>query len=198
MVTVIAVLVILMMAGVKLLGGTGSQARKAGTDLLTGLIEQARTTAISSRSDVILAIAEPGDLPGGDERCRVAILKVETWPELPEDPVKGTLVTRWRNLETGVVLLAGAMDGVPNPLDSPQLKIAYGADHSLKVEAHAIAFHSRGGLRYPKGSSPIALRIAEGGYRNGSPSPNRRGDAGNISENLLKIGRVIARPYRTN
>ena len=65
MVAVIAILVILMTAGVSLMNGTGSQSRKAGTDMLGGMIEQARTTAITSRSHVVLAVAEPGDLPGG-------------------------------------------------------------------------------------------------------------------------------------
>ena len=63
MVVVIAVLVMLMTAGVIFFSGTGSQSRKAGTDMLTAMIEQARTKAITSRSFVVLAVAEPGDLP---------------------------------------------------------------------------------------------------------------------------------------
>ena len=47
-------------------------------------------------------------------------------------------------------------------------------------------------------SSPVQLRIAEGGYRNGVAMPVRRGEASGVAENRLKIGRVIARPYRTN
>jgi hypothetical protein len=198
LVTVIAVLTILLLVGTRLLGGTTSQARKAGTDLLTGMIEQARTMAVSSRTHVVLAIAEPGDLPARDERCRLALIKVDEWPENPGDPVKGVLMTRWRTLETGAVLLGGDVDGVANPLDVPQLDIHFGPNHSLKVEAHALAFHSRGGLRYPEGSTPVAMRVAEGGYRGGAASPNRNGDAGTISEDRLKIGRVTARPYRTD
>lgn len=195
-VTVIAILAILLLIGAGLLGGTGPQARKASTDLLTGLIEQARSTAISSRVNIVLAIAEPGDLPAADGRCRVALIKVESWPESPGDPVKGSLLSRWRILETGSILMGGDVDGVPNPLDAPQLKIEYGPDHSIKLEAHAIAFHSRGGLRYPEGSTPVVMRVAEGGYRAGAAVPNRRGSNGSLSENRLKIGRVTARPYR--
>jgi hypothetical protein len=40
------------------------------------------------------------------------------------------------------------------------------------------------------------MRIAEGGYRGGKATPNRRGDSHAISENRLKIGRVTARPCR--
>lgn len=46
---VIAILLILMTAGVSLMNGTGAQARRAGTDMLTGMIEQARTTAITTK-----------------------------------------------------------------------------------------------------------------------------------------------------
>jgi prepilin-type N-terminal cleavage/methylation domain-containing protein len=197
-VTVIAVLVILLMAGISLLGGTGAQARRAATDLLAGMIEQARTTAITTRSDVILAIAEPGDLPGSDERGRLALFRVETWPDSPTEPIKATLLNRWRTLETGVVLLGGEVGGLANPLDSAQRKIQFGPNHSKEVEAHILVFHPRGGLRIPEGSTPVAMRVAEGGYRNGVASPNRRGDSATIAENQLRIGRVTARAYRSD
>lgn len=197
-VTVIAVLVILLMAGISLLGGTGAQARRAATDLLAGMIEQARTTAITTRSDVILAIAEPGDLPGSDERGRLALFRVETWPDSPTEPIKATLLNRWRTLETGVVLLGGEVGGLANPLDSAQRKIQFGPNHSKEVEAHILVFHPRGGLRIPEGSTPVAMRVAEGGYRNGVASPNRRGDSATLAENQLRIGRVTARAYRSD
>ena len=80
-----------------------------------------------------------------------------------------------------------------NPLDGPEITLAYGGK---SVTVHAIGFNPRGGLEFPSGSRPITLRVAEGAYRNGEPSPNRRGDSGTISENIIKIGRVTARPYR--
>ncbi len=197
MLTVITVLVILMVAGVGLLNGTGSQSRKAGTDMLTGMIEQARTTAITSRSYVILAIAEPGDLPAGDERCRLGLFKVESWPDTgTTGTITGVLMSRWRTLETGIALIGGEVDGIENPLDANELTITYGVGKPLNVTVHAIAFNPRGGLHYPAGSNPVALRIAEGSYRTGNATPNRRGSSGIITENLLKIGRVTARPYR--
>ncbi len=201
MVTVIAILVILMLAGVSLLHGTGPSARKAGTDLLTGMIEQARTAAISTRGDVVLAIAEPGDLPADDGRCRLGLFRIkpEDWPADPTSGVlNGELMSRWRTLETGVALLGGAVDGVENPLDSPQLTVSYGGSKSTSVKVHAIAFNSLGGLLYPIGSTPVAMRVAEGNYRGGKASPYHNGDSGTITENRLKIGRVTARPYRTD
>lgn len=196
MVTVIAILVTLMTAGVQLLNGNGTQSRRAANDLLTGMIEQARTTAITSRSYVVLAVAEPGDLPSNDQVCRLGLFKVETWPDSTTGAIPAILMSRWRTLETGVVLIGGQVDGLENPLDAPELTISYGTNKPLKVKVHTIVFNSRGGLHYPVGSSPVAMRVAEGNYRGGKATPFQRGDAKTITENRLKIGRVTARPYR--
>lgn len=206
MVAVIAILVVLMTAGVSLLNGTGAQSRRAGTDMLSGLIEQARTKAITSRTNVVLAIAEPGDLPSDDERCRVGIFTVENWPATPTPPLalEGVLTSRWQTLNTGIVLLPGDVDEngvkVPNPLSKDKVSITFGGAKNLTVKVYAISFNSRGGLSYPTGSTPVAFRIAEGGYR-GTPkkaTPNLQGSDKVAAENRLKIGRVTARPYQTD
>lgn len=204
MVTVIAILVTLMTAGVGLLSGTGAQSRKAGTDLLSGLIEQARTKAITSRSNVLLVVAEPGSLPSQDERCRIGMFKVaDNWLDNPANVTSAELLSRWQTLNTGVVLLPDDVTEnqktFPNPIDPKnKISVTYGGTKNLKVNVYAIAFNSRGGLSYPVGSTGIALRIAEGGYR-GTPAkatPNKRGTNKIISENRLKIGRVTGRPYQ--
>jgi len=204
MVTVIAILVTLMTAGVGLLSGTGAQSRKAGTDLLSGLIEQARTKAITSRSNVLLVVAEPGSLPSQDERCRIGLFKVaDNWLDHPANVTNAELLSRWQTLNTGVVLLPDDVTEnqktVPNPIDpKKKITVTYGGTKNLKVNVYAIAFNSRGGLSYPTGNTPVALRIAEGGYR-GTPAkatPNKRGTDKIISENRLKIGRVTGRPYQ--
>lgn len=198
MIVVISVLVILLLVGASLFKGSGPQARRSSADQLSALVEQARTTAIASRCHVILAVAEPGDLPQGDERCRIGLFKVAEWPEDPSSgTVEGELLGRWRTLESGVILIGGQVDGIENPLDAAEWTI----NHTLRgkpqqVKAHALVFQPRGGLRYPLGSTPVALRVAEGGYRGGKAVPNRRGDSSAIAENRLKIGRVTARPYR--
>ncbi len=201
MAAVTAILATLMTAGIGLLTGTGTRSRKAGTDLLAGLIEQARTTAITSRSQVVLAIAEPGDFPAGDERCRIGLFQVDVeWPDASTtpSPLNCTLLNRWQTLNTGIALIPGDVNGVANPLDQPEVTIAYGATKNLSVKVHVIAFNSCGGLHYPAGSTPIAIRIAEGGYRGGRATPNKRGSQQSITENRLKIGRVTARPYRSD
>jgi type II secretory pathway pseudopilin PulG len=197
-IAVIAILVILMAAGASLMKGTGTQARNAGADMLGGMIEQARASAITSRCYVVLAIAEPGDLPTSDERCRLGLFKVavDKWPMAPSDTAEAELMSRWRTLETGVALIGGNVDGVPNPLDGDELTISYGANKPIAVRVHAIAFNPRGGLHYPSGSTPVAMRVAEGSYQKRKATAYQRGDTGVISENRLKIGRVIARPYR--
>ncbi len=197
MVAVIAILIALMTAGVSLLNGNGTQSRKAATDQLTGMIEQAKSTAITSRSFVVLAIAEPGDLPSGDEKCRIGLFKVEEWPEASESAptLKGVLLNRWQTLNTGIAIVGEKVDGITNPIDEPQVTIEYGGSKNLQVVVHAIAFNARGGLHYPLGSTPIALRIAEGSYRNGKATANLKGPKRTANENRLKIGRVTARPY---
>lgn len=197
MVAVIAVLVILVVAAIGLMNGTGPQSRKTSTDTLAGMIEQARTTAITSRCHVVLAVAEPGDLPVVDGRCQLGLFKVESWPESGVTGIiAGSLMSRWRALENGIALTTGEVNGMENPLDAGKLTIAYGAGNPMNVSVHAIAFNPHGGLQYPAGSNPVVMRVAEGSYRNGKASPNRRGSSAIIAENLLKIGRFTARPHR--
>lgn len=202
MVAVIAILVTLMTAGVTLLKDTGNQARRAATDLLTGLVEQARTTAITTRSNVMLVVAEPGDLPAQDNLFRIGMFRVDEWPDSSVSPltVNGVLLARWQTIEQGVVLLGGSVGGIENPMDqSQQATISYKAgSRTLSVKVHAIAFSSRGGLHYPYGSTPVAFRIAEGAWRGGKAVANKRADQTVVTENVIKIGRVTARPYRIN
>jgi type II secretory pathway pseudopilin PulG len=210
MVAVIAILVTLMTAGVSLLKDTGAQSRRTGTDLLTGIIEQARTAAITSRSDVVLAIAEPSEFPAGDERCRIGLFKVKEWPNVASGsaltltPENCVLMSRWQTLNTGIVLLGGDVqiggsdENIKNAVsEQPDVPIAYkGGNRTFSFKVHAIAFNSRGGLRYPVGSNPIVLRVAEGSYRNKKPTANLRKGQEKPTESILKIGRVTARPYR--
>lgn len=198
MVAVMGVLVMLSVAGVSLLHGTGSQSRKAGIDMLAGVIEQARAAAITSRSYVVLAVAEPGDLPTGDECCRLGMFRVETWPDAITDTVNGVLMTRWRSFDTGIALIGGNVDGVDNLMDRTKLTISSGTAMPRILTVHALVFNARGGLHYPPGSLPVVMRLAEGCYRGGKATPYRRGEAAGISESRLKIGRVTSHSYRSD
>jgi hypothetical protein len=126
----------------------------------------------------------------------------DNWLENPTMIKNAELLSRWQVLNTGIVLLPGDIDEnsvkVPNPLSQDKISITYGGAKNLTVKVYAIAFNSRGGLSYPTGSTPVALRIAEGSYRGPqrAPKANERGDGKTIVENRLKIGRVTARPYQ--
>jgi hypothetical protein len=189
--------VILLLAGIgtTLLRDTGSQARKTATDALSGLIEKARTTALARRTPVVLAIAEPGDLPTDDGRCRIGLFQLSAWPERAA-ALDAVLLRRWQVLPTGVVLLPGGVNGLRNPRDEPEATIRYlSGQRLIEGNFHILAFNSRGGLLSPAGSDPVCLRIAEGAYRQRQPAANsRRKDR--VAETTLRIGRLTARPYR--
>jgi type II secretory pathway pseudopilin PulG len=195
MVVVMGVLLLLMAAGISMLGNTGAQARTTATNTLSDLIEQARTTAITSHTIVVLAIAEPGDLPINDERCFIGLFKIHTWPA-DGHTLDGILSRRWQSLPTGTIVLPGAINGLRNPRDEPQTTIRYNSGQQpIQGLFHIIAFTPRGGLHWPAGSDPVAMRVAAGTYRNHHPSPNNRNSN---AENHLTIGRVIARPHHSD
>jgi len=198
MVTAIALMMILIGSGVGLLSGSGGQSRKVGADMLTAMIEQARTAAITSHCYVLLAVADPGAVAGGDERCRLGLFKVQAWPDTVTDTANGVMLGRWSPLATGVVLVSGEIDGVANPLDATELTITYNSVVPTTVKVHGIAFNPRGELHYPAGTAPVVMRIAEGGYRGGKATANINGASGRSVESRLKIGRVTGRAYCIN
>jgi hypothetical protein len=184
-----AVMALLLTAGMHGLGDAAAHARRGATDSVISLVEQAHATAISSRGIVVLALADPGDVPGGDERGRLGLFKIKDWPAGPAT-LEGTLICRWLVLPRGVVLLPGAVNGLRNPRDEPQSTIRYLAGtQPVQGRFHILAFSPRGALLWPAGSDPLALRLGDGGRRHGQPVPNSCG------ESCLKIGRVTARPY---
>ena len=194
-VAVMTIFVILATVSISLINSTGNRARKAATDTFIGLVEQARTRAITAKCHIVLAVVDPADLANGNDRCRVGMFGIKEWTN-DFSVLEGELFNHWESLNRGIVLIPGNVNGVANPLDQPKITINYGGSKKLTVRTHLIAFNSNGGLHYPYGSAPIIVRLAEGGYRNGIATPNKRGPNKAISENLLKIGRVTARPYR--
>lgn len=195
---VIAILLTLATAGAQLLGNTEIQTRKAGTELLISLIEQARNTATTSRRHVILAIAEPGDIINTDERCRLGIFKVDSWPDPFDGKIsKAVQKGRWRALESGLTISGGNFDGLDNPLDAPEITLEYGSESKPRsAQVHAIAFNPHGGIIHPASVNSIVMRVAAGSYRNGRANPRLNSDNRAIAEQKIKIGRINARPYR--
>lgn len=195
---VVTILLTLTAAGIHLFKNTATHARKCGTELLTSLIENARSSAITSRRHVIVAIAEPGDLTGSDDRCRIGLFKVESWPGPFDGEINAaTQLGRWHPLETGLTAASGSFENLDNPLDQAELTLNYGnATKPRSAKVHAIVINPRGAIELPTGINPLLIRIAEGVYRNGKAIPRPKADNGAVAENKIKIGRVIARAYR--
>jgi len=195
MVIVMSVMALLLSVGIHALGDARGQARQAATDSITGMLEQARATAITSRCVVALALAGPDELPSGDARCRLGLFKIHDWPAAPT-ALDGTLVGRWQALPDGVVMLPGSVNGLHNPCDEPPVTIRYlAATRPVAGSFRLLAFSPRGTLLWPPGAEPLALRIAEGSYRNGEATANISNRSHAVAENLLQIGRLTARPY---
>jgi len=191
-----AVIALLLTVGIHALGGTEGQARQVATTTVVGLLEQARTTAITSHCVVVLAVAEPGEHSSNDNRCRLGLFKIQKWPTEPA-ALDGIPVSHWQSLPVGVVILPGSVSGLRNPLDEPAITIRYlEANQATSARIYLLAFSPRGSLLWPSGADPLALRIAEGAYRNGQPTPNTWGRSGGIAESHLQIGRITARPYQ--
>ncbi len=203
MLVVIAILSVLTGAGISLLGGTGQQARKAGADMISGMVDQARSLAINSRSNVYLVIAEPGTLPAQDERYQVALIREVKPPTgapvpLPGQPSQPSyeLVRRWQTLNTGVVLLKGKVGDLENALDGVKQDFTYTSNKKqLTAKLYKLGINSLGSLNR---SNPVILRLAEGAYRNGEPIAKKVEGGTGIAETQLKVGKVIARAFRAN
>lgn len=194
---VLAVTLLLLTAGIRILGGTSGQSLKSATDSCTGLLEQARATAITSRSFVVLAIAEPGDLPGDDKRCMIGLFKITDWPASAAT-LDGVLLRRWQPLPSGIILLPGSVKGLRNPRDEPEMTLrSQSGKQAIEGRFHLLAINPRGGLHWPAGSDPLVLRIAQGAYQHRQPTAGTRSHSKGV-ENTLRIGRLTARPYRND
>jgi hypothetical protein len=197
MVMVMAIMTTLMVAGISLLGDTGSKSRRAATDTLSGMIEQGRSQAITGHSQVLLAVAEPGDLPTDDDRCRLGLFKLTEFDK-KTGKGKGELLRRWEVINPGVALIGGDAEQFRNVMDEPAVSITYDAGgKSFDLNVHGLVFSQRGGRDWPEGSGSVVMRVAEGGYRGSGKkaSANTRGASQTISEDRLKIGRLVARPH---
>ena len=169
------------------------RAQRTGRDALMTTVDRARTEAISTQRKVLLAIAEPADLPQSDGRLHLGLFEMVGEPE-DDGSVAGRQLGRWRALPRGLVLVGGEVEGLRNLMDEQKLKLTY-QDGGETVEVHGLGFHARGGLAWPAGSDPMAMKLAEGTYVNGEPKIARRGGA-EVGVDVVRVGRVVARPWR--
>lgn len=179
---------LLLGIGISVFGRTAATSRRTAMDQIAAAIEQARTTAITRRKPVLLAVAPP--LPGGeDEHCRIGVFEVD---ELPGDAtsVKARQLQRWELIPTGIVFTEGKIGELRNLMDEPEFELTW-KDGANRARVRALAFTPRGGLAWPKGSDPVALRISAGSYHDGSPVVHRDG-----GHSALRVGRVVARSWK--
>ena len=79
-------------------------------------VDRARTEAISTQRKVLLAIAEPADLPQSDGRLHLGLFEMVGEPE-DDGSVAGRQLGRWRALPRGLVLVGGEVEGLRNLMD---------------------------------------------------------------------------------
>lgn len=170
MLVVIAIAGALLAMGLTLSGKSGDRARRNASEQLAGLVEQARTAAITRRTTVVLAIAPPD---AEHEATRIGLFEVDGAPRSGQS-LDGQLIQRWTRLPDGVGFIKGQIEGLANPLDTEPLELRWQEGRQLAT-VHALGFTPRGGLAWPAGSTPVALSLGSG---------------------ALRIGRAVARPWR--
>ncbi|MEK7951141.1 pilus assembly FimT family protein [Luteolibacter soli] len=188
MLVVMVIVGALMTLGLNIFGKSANSARRTGTDQFTAAVEQARTAAITRRKPVILAVAPP--ITGGpDQITRYGLFEVDS---LPEDPgsIKARQVQRWNLMPDGVHFFGGKIEGLRNLLDEDPSQLSWKNGDS-QATVYVLAFNSRGGLAWPTGSDPVAVKIGTGTIQNGKAIETSEG-----GHNSLRIGRVVARPWR--
>ncbi len=188
MAAVIAILAIVMVAGIGLRSDSSAASQRTAVDLVSAMADQARTTAIAKRTSVVMALAAPADLPAGeDRRYRVGLFQVDS--EEGEPPMVVRTVTalgRWKPLDHGVSWATGIVDGAVNPWDTPRMKLR---TKRGTLYLHGIIFDARGGLSVPSGSAPAVIRIGE---------INGRAADLIAAENHLRVARVTGRIYQVD
>ncbi|WP_035607784.1 GspH/FimT family pseudopilin [Haloferula sp. BvORR071] len=185
---VIAIIGSLTALGMSVLGTNAAKSQRTATDQFSAAVEQARTAAITRRKPVILAVAEPQP-NATDEEARFGLFEVDTLPDAGA-LIEARQVERWHIVPNGVVFLAGRVQEFENLFDETEVVLSLKGGQE-KVSVHALAFDSRGGLAWPKGSDPVAVKLGNGHYASGKPVTVSGG-----GHNSLRIGRVVARPWR--
>jgi prepilin-type N-terminal cleavage/methylation domain-containing protein len=187
LIVVIAIVVILLGAGLSLFGRSRGHALRTGTEQFASLVEQARTSAITRRRPVVLAIAEPGVGDFGDDRCRVGLFELDKWR--PGEANDGRLIQRWQPLPTGIALVGGEVDTLANVKDEDKVSLTWKAGNA-SAEMPALVFGPRGGLIGPAGSESVVVTFAAGVYRDGQVVVT-----GKERGKVVRVGRVVARPW---
>lgn len=178
----------LLTIGMGIFGKTAASARRTAYDQFTATVEQARTAAITRRKPVILAIAPPV-AGGADDYYRIGLFETDEVPERGAE-IAARQLQRWNILPGGVVFFGGKVENFDNPVDEELVNLSW-KDGENEARVHILVFNPRGGLALPAGSEPVAINLGSGTIRDGQPFPTSDG-----GRSALRIGRVVARPWR--
>lgn len=190
MLTILVILGVLTTLGLSIFGRTAHAARRSALDQFTAAVEQARTSAITLRKPVLLAVAPPDEEAGGhDRKTRFGLFEVDSLPSA-SGTVQARQVQRWSTMPDGIIFLKGKVDGLRNLLDGDKTLLTW-KDGENRATVYLLAFTPRGGLALPSGSDPVGIRLGTGIYQEGEPVSTKEGGASS-----LRIGRVVARPWR--
>lgn len=183
---VVVIVGLLVALGAGMVGSRAESLRTAG-ERFSSLVEQARTTAITRRRPVVLAIAEPGSLGFDDGQVRLGLFELGEWGESGSNAAEQ--VQRWEVLPGGVAFFGGGEEGLDNLLDREKANLTWkNGDESGTLPA--LVFSPRGGLLAPSGSESVVVVLGGGTYRNGEPRRTR--DSGTRK---VRIGRAVARAW---
>lgn len=183
----IGIIVILVGISLTVIGNTGAAALRTAGESFTAMVEQGRTSAITRRRDVALAVLEPGQGGFTDGVCRLGLFEIEG--ETDDGTLEGRLLQRWVKLPGGIAFFGGEVDSLDNFRDGNPISIEWN-DGNEMADVHALVFTARGGLSVPQGSQSVVVRIGRGTYRDGSAVPFEGG-----ASRTIRIGRVVARPW---
>lgn len=169
MLVAIAIVGTLLALGLAITGRSPANKRRDATQQFAGLVEQARSAAITRRTTVLLAIAAPD---AEHDATRLGLFETSS-KTIAGVALDCRQIQRWIRLPDGIAFASGELAGLGNPLDAPPLDLRW-QDGRKHATVHALAFSPRGGLTWPPGSTTVALSLGNG---------------------TLRIGRAVARPW---
>ena len=169
------------------IGDTSAASLRTAGENLTWVVEQGRTSAITRRKEVALAVLEPGQGGFDDGVCRIGLF--ELVGESDSGVLRGRLLQRWLKLPGGIAFFGGDVNSLDNLMDEMPIRIEW-KEGAESAEVHALVFSARGGLSQPQGSESIVVKIGRGTYRNGTAVSFENG-----ANRTIRIGRVVARPW---
>lgn len=182
----LAIMLVMMAVSAK---PDGAAELKIAAQQLSGLVDQARTKAVTCRKNVVLALIEPGALASDNESPGAALFELRGNPPPPGEALEVKQISRWIWWEQGVEFSDEAADGALGVLAQPKRVLRLDRK-SLEIRAAVVIFTFSGGISAPGDSGKVSLALVR------SRRGKARHETGGAAEQLV-IGRSIARVERS-